>query len=177
MTTHTIAMIGDMLAATAVDGDDAMMSERLADTLTQITEGDSTDVKYITGLTLYATVDDAEDDGAEVVYSGSDMGWLQDASGAMDYIAAGLKLVSRPFAGALVMDKQSPEARAARQEVQRLYRKIAYAARGMENRLHHAAHQELKLGRSYNYTDPYDRAVLDWRAASDEYHRATGQIT
>ena len=101
MKTYTIAMIGDMLAATAVDGDDAMMSERLADTLTQITEGDSTDVKYITGLTLYATVDDAEDDGAEVVYSGSDMGWLEDASGAMGYDAAGLKPVSLPFASCL----------------------------------------------------------------------------
>ena len=101
MTTYTIAMIGDMLAATAVDGDDAMMSERLADTLTQITEGDSTDVKYITGLTLYATVDDAEDDGAEVVYSGSDMGWLEDASGAMGYDAAGLKPVSIHFASCL----------------------------------------------------------------------------
>ena len=31
----------------------------------------------------------AADDGAEVIYSGCDMGWLQDASGAMDYMAAG----------------------------------------------------------------------------------------
>jgi len=91
MTTYTIAMIGDMLAATAADGDNEMMAERLADTLTQITEGDSTDVKYVAGLTLYATVDAAADDGAEVIYSGCNMGWLQDASGAMDYMAAGRK--------------------------------------------------------------------------------------
>ena len=91
MTTYTIAMIGDMMAATAADGDNEMMAERLADTLTQITEGDSTDVKYVAGLTLYATVDAASDDGAEVIYSGCNMGWLQDASGAMDYMAAGRK--------------------------------------------------------------------------------------
>ena len=91
MTTHTIAMIGDMLAATAVDGDNQMMADRLADTLTQINDGDGTDVELIEGLTLYATVDAAVDDGAEVIYSGCDMGWLQDASGAMDYMAAGRK--------------------------------------------------------------------------------------
>jgi len=91
MTTYTIAMIGDMLAATAVDGDDAMMADRLADTMTQVSDGDSTDVEYITGLTLYTTTDDAETDGAEIIYSGNDMGWLQDASGKMNYMAAGRK--------------------------------------------------------------------------------------
>jgi len=71
------------------------------------------------------------------------------------------------------MDKHSQEARAARDKIQQLYRQIAYAARGMENRRRHDAHQ----GRLYNYTEPYDRAVVAWRKASDEYHMATGQIT
>lgn len=91
MTTYTIAMIGDMLAATAVDGDDAMMAERLADTVSQINDGDSTDVEYTSGLTLYATEEDAEAAGADVVYSGCTTGWLQDASGEMRYMAAGRK--------------------------------------------------------------------------------------
>ena len=90
MKTYTIAMIGDMLAATAVDGDDAMMSKRLAE-LPELPEDETDKTIFTTGLTLYATVADAEDDGAEVVYSGCDMGWLEDASGAMAYMAAGRK--------------------------------------------------------------------------------------
>lgn len=89
---YTIAMIGDMLAATAVDGDDAMMAERLADTVAQINNNNGvTDVEYITGLTLYATTNEAEEDGAEIIYSGCDMGWLQDSNGNMVYMAAGRK--------------------------------------------------------------------------------------
>ena len=92
MTTYTIALIGDMLAATAVDGDDFMMAERLADTLLQINEDNgSAEVSYITGLTLYETEADAENDSAEIIYSGCDMGWLQDAAGEMKYQSAGRK--------------------------------------------------------------------------------------
>jgi len=68
------------------------------------------------------------------------------------------------------MDKHSPEARAARQEIQRLYGEIAYAARGVANRRRHAAIQGSKLGRAYTYIEPHDVAVAAWRAASDAYH-------
>lgn len=91
--TYTIAMIGDMLAATALDGDDAMMRDRLNDTLSQISQEDreqaAASVCYITGLELFPTTSDAEDAGATVVYTGCDQGWLQDADGRMVYMAAG----------------------------------------------------------------------------------------
>lgn len=92
MTTHTIAMIGDMLAATAPDGDDRLMSDRLNDTLSQLNadDRDSVDVVYTFGLTLYATEDEAEDSGAKIVYSGCEMGWLQDENGNAQYMAAGV---------------------------------------------------------------------------------------
>ena len=93
MTTYTIAMIDDMLAATAVDGDTKMMDDRLEDTLSQINSEDreaSEDrVCYISGLTLFASEDEADEAGAEVIYSGCDTGWLQDADGEMKYQVAG----------------------------------------------------------------------------------------
>ena len=64
--THTIAMLGDMLVATAPDGDAATMAARIEDTrqngLVEIPAGKIT---YHSGLTLFATEDDAEDAGAE----------------------------------------------------------------------------------------------------------------
>lgn len=90
MSTYTIALIGDMLAATALDGDDAMMQERLEDTLSQINAEDRGDVEIVfhEGLTLYATEEEAEEAGADIVYSGNDMGWLEDAEGRSEYMAA-----------------------------------------------------------------------------------------
>lgn len=92
MTTYTIAMIDDMLAATAVDGDEAMMTQRLQDTLDQLNAEDRANaasrVRYISGLQLFKTEEEAEDAGLEIVYSGCDTGWLQDAEGNMQYMAA-----------------------------------------------------------------------------------------
>lgn len=88
--THTIAMLGDMLVATAPDGDDATMAARIEDTRqngkVEIPAGE---IVYHKGLTLFATEDDAEDAGAEIVYSGTQTGWLQDENGEMAYLAAG----------------------------------------------------------------------------------------
>lgn len=92
MTTYTIALIDDMLAATAVDGDDAMMQSRLEDMLSQINAEDRDrsreNIRFISGLTLFASVEDAEDAGLTVEYRGCDMGWLEDADGRMEYMAA-----------------------------------------------------------------------------------------
>ncbi|MDA3876623.1 MAG: hypothetical protein PF483_06000 [Halothiobacillus sp.] len=92
MTTYTIAMIGDMLVATFVDGDDTMMNERISETLDQIDHGREKihDITLKAGLTLYRTVEEAEDAGAEIVYQGCDMGWLVDEHGWAKYAAAGL---------------------------------------------------------------------------------------
>ena len=93
MNTYTIALDGDVLMATALDGDTGMMEARLADSLSQISDEDreavAERISYISGLSLYASEDDAEDAGAEVVYRGCDMGWLEDAEGRMEYMAAG----------------------------------------------------------------------------------------
>lgn len=92
-TTYTLAMDGDVLMATALDGDAAMMAARLGDSLEQLNAEDREAVEgritYVSGLTLYATEDDAEGAGAEVIYAGCEAGWLQDADGRMAYLAAG----------------------------------------------------------------------------------------
>jgi len=87
---YTIAMIGDMLAATFVDGDDDMFQERLSDTLDQIDPGreEIHDIWLCSGLTLFETVEDAEKAGAEIIYSGVDCGWLQDEDDQAIYMAA-----------------------------------------------------------------------------------------
>ena len=93
MTTYTIAMLDDMLLATAVDGDEAMMAKRLEDTLSQLDpereEQNRANITYVSGLTLFQAEEDAEEAGAEIVYSGTQMGWLEDADGNMAYEAAG----------------------------------------------------------------------------------------
>lgn len=92
MTTYTIAILNDMLVATAVDGDDTMMAERLKAARAAGIEFEADDLTMIAGLTLYrsrAEAADAEEEGAMIFYSGTDMGWLQDGAGRMDYWAAG----------------------------------------------------------------------------------------
>ena len=80
--TYTIAMIGDWLAATAIDGDSAALEAQVQDTMSQLNaEDEKPAVRYETGLTLYESADDAEDDGAELAYSGNDQGWLIDENG------------------------------------------------------------------------------------------------
>jgi len=90
MTTYTIAIDNDsgMLLATAPDGNDEMMQERLADTLSQFNAEDPPPViTYYDGLTLYAETPD--DDDVDLIYIGTSMGFLQDADGQMIYAAAG----------------------------------------------------------------------------------------
>lgn len=90
MTTYTVAMLDYLVIATSVDGDRTMMDRRLQDARDLGIEFDTDDLRMITGLTLYATEDEAEEAGAVVaIYAGLDMGWLQDAEGSMDYKAAG----------------------------------------------------------------------------------------
>ena len=80
--TYTIAMIGDWLAATAIDGDSAALDAQVQDTMSQLNaEDEKPDVRYETGLTLYESAFDAEEDGAELAYSGNDQGWLIDETG------------------------------------------------------------------------------------------------
>src|SRR5690606_28392827 len=91
MTTHTIAMLNDWLIATAPDGDKATLALRIAETKAQGIEFDDADLHIVTGLTLIGSVDDeiaAEEAGAEIVYSGTDQGWLQDEHGNTVYHAA-----------------------------------------------------------------------------------------
>lgn len=93
-TTYTIALDGDVLMATAPDGNESMMAVRLADTLSAFTDDRDAihdRITYVDGLTLYRSIEDAEDDGAEVIYSGTDMGWLEDENGETGYQAAGRK--------------------------------------------------------------------------------------
>lgn len=89
MTTYTIALLNDMLVATAVDGDERMMANRLSAAREQGIEFEDADLVLHTGLTLFKTSDEAEEAGAAIVYSGTDMGWLEDENGQMIYEAAG----------------------------------------------------------------------------------------
>ena len=93
--TYTIALIDDMLAATAPDGDTSLMQGRLEDTLSQMSPDERQDalerITYESGLTLLRTREDlyaAEEAGADIIYTGTDMGWLEDAAGEMAYEAA-----------------------------------------------------------------------------------------
>lgn len=91
MKTHTIALWGDWLIATAPDGDTATLAERIADAKSQGIDFDDDDLRIITGLTLIRTIDDevkAEEAGAEIIYSGTDQGWLEDENGETGYHAA-----------------------------------------------------------------------------------------
>lgn len=91
MTTHTIALFGDWLIATAPDGDAAKLAERIADAKGQGIDFDDADLRIITGLTLIRTMDEemqAEEAGAEIVYTGTDQGWLEDEHGETGYHAA-----------------------------------------------------------------------------------------
>jgi len=91
MTTHTIALFGDWLIATAPDGDAAKLAERIAAAKGQGIDFDDADLHIVTGLTLIGSADDeiaAEEAGAEIVYSGTDQGWLQDEHGNTVYHAA-----------------------------------------------------------------------------------------
>jgi hypothetical protein len=86
-TTYTIAMCDDILVATAPDGDKALMEKRLAAMDDQLSPGWRDRIAYTSGLTLIDF--DADDiEGAEVIYSGTDCGWLEDAAGNMHYRAA-----------------------------------------------------------------------------------------
>jgi hypothetical protein len=91
--TYTIAMIGDMLAATALDGDTSTMRARLQETLSQFNDEDrpgaENRVKYVSGLTLFHTVSEAEEAAARIEYAGCDQGWLEDEGGRTEYMAAG----------------------------------------------------------------------------------------
>lgn len=89
MTTYTIALLNDMLVATAVDGDERMMANRLSAAREQGIEFEDADLVLHTGLTLFKSSDEAEEAGAAIVYSGTDMGWLEDENGQMIYEAAG----------------------------------------------------------------------------------------
>ena len=85
--TYTIAMFGDFLVATAVDGDEGMMASRLAEMDTQLDGDWRSQLVFYSGLTLFRSEDDIPE-GAEVIYSGTDCGWLEDADGRMEYTAA-----------------------------------------------------------------------------------------
>lgn len=50
MKTHTIALWGDWLIATAPDGDTATLAERIADAKSQGIDFDDDDLRIITGL-------------------------------------------------------------------------------------------------------------------------------
>ena len=92
MTTYTIALLNDMLVATAVDGDERMMADRLSAAREQGINFEDADLVLHTGLTLFKTsaeADEAEEAGATIVYSGTSMGWLEDEKGQMIYEAAG----------------------------------------------------------------------------------------
>jgi hypothetical protein len=89
MQTHTIALFDDWLIATAPDNDAATMNERLANA--SGISFDETDLEVISGLTLIRTKAEAyaaEESGAEIIYSGTDQGHLQDENGSMIYHAA-----------------------------------------------------------------------------------------
>lgn len=103
--TYQIAMLGDLIIATA--STDELLRQRaeaeikmngLTITLdpsnsafNDVRPATFDDLKIIGGLTLYKTTDDAEADAAEIVYSGTDMGWLQDDDGQSIYDAAAVR--------------------------------------------------------------------------------------
>lgn len=94
MTQYTIALLcDDLLVATAPDGDGEMMSQRLKQALEMPFSDGSfptiDQVTFIPGLTLYKTLDEAVDAGAEIVYRGHECGALEDSAGRMIYAAAG----------------------------------------------------------------------------------------
>lgn len=91
MQTHTIALLGDWLIATAPDDDAPTMYERLENARASGISFDEADLEVISGLTLIRTqaeAYDAEERGAEIIYSGTDQGHLQDEHGSMIYHAA-----------------------------------------------------------------------------------------
>ena len=100
MQTHTIALLGDWLIATAPDDDAATMQERLENARASGISFDETDLEVISGLTLIRTKAEAyaaEESGAEIIYSGTDQGHLQDERGNMIYhVAARLPKQARP---------------------------------------------------------------------------------
>lgn len=82
MTTYTIALLNDMLMATVVDGSD--IEKAVNDEISKIgsVEDDSyrgafSKCEIITGVTLA----NSEPETGEVVYSGTDAGWLEDENG------------------------------------------------------------------------------------------------
>jgi len=85
--TYTIAICDDMLLATAPDGDDALMAQRLNAMDDQLSGNWRDRVTFTSGLTLVG-LDDDDIDGAEEVYSGTECGWLEDENGEMTYRAA-----------------------------------------------------------------------------------------
>ena len=85
--THTIAICDDMLVATAPDGDEALMAQRLNAMEGQLSGGWRDRVTFISGLMLIG-FDDDDIDGAEEIYSGTECGWLEDENGEMTYRAA-----------------------------------------------------------------------------------------
>lgn len=102
---YTIALLNDWLIATAPDGDEAMLADRIEATRSEGIDFADADLRIIPGLTLIHTVEDeiaAEEAGAEIIYSGTDQGWLQDAHGNTVYHAA----VKMPSETALPDDRQ-----------------------------------------------------------------------
>ncbi len=97
-TRYTIALSGDLLIATAPDGDDAALAQQIEDSLSQFNAEDRDsargDIKTHSGLVLYRSQEDATDDEeagrVRIIYSGTDCGWLQDADGKADYEAAAM---------------------------------------------------------------------------------------
>jgi hypothetical protein len=94
MATHTIALFGDWLVATAPDDRPGLLAARVDAGLAEIfpdaaeRERARQALRLESGLTLFERPRDAEDAGAVIVYAGTDQGWLEDEHGRMTYAAA-----------------------------------------------------------------------------------------
>jgi hypothetical protein len=94
MATHTIALFGDWLMATAPDDRPELLAARVNAGLAEIwpdeVERDRARevLRFESGLTLFERRIDAEDADAVIVYAGTDQGWLEDEHGRMIYEVA-----------------------------------------------------------------------------------------